>query len=310
MRFRVRAITPEQISSRTEASMTFVIRRPFWERPWFVALTLALGIASGFAAYRLRKAHRLAIDRIRSRIAADLHDDIGATLTQIVLLSEKILKAVATQESGLRDYSSRMVTISRGLVDSLSDFVWSIDAGKDGLSDLSLRMRSYAREMLEDAGLILRFDPPDRNDTRKLKSAVRRQLYLIFKEAIQNAVRHARAAEVHITLTSRPKQISLKIADDGIGFSAKEARGLGNGLENMALRTSDIGGTLQIGSERSKGTAVQVEIPFPFEQRFSRVQRNAQFDSAAQSQPAKKAKAAAASPVRGNVGTEDNWPAE
>jgi signal transduction histidine kinase len=239
-----------------------------WQRPWVVILALALAGGLGVAAYRLRKARGRAADRVRSRIAADLHDDVGAILTQLVLLSEKIQRAALTQGPELQHDSARMAVIARGLADSLSDFVWSVDARNDGLPDLLLRMRSLAGEMHEDAGLMLQFDAPIGNETCKLKPAVRRHLYLIFKEAIRNVACHAGATQVRVALEAGSDEIRLTIADDGIGFAVEKASGIGNGLENMAERTSDMGGVFLIESEKGKGTVVRVEVPSPFSRRF------------------------------------------
>jgi len=159
-------LDPERISPRTEAAKASATGRPFWKRLCLLAVA-AMGIGVGVAACRFQLRRRGTIDRIRSTIAADLHDEVGPALTQIVLLSRKIRDA-ATENAELRKHSSRLTTISRSLVDSLSDFVWSIDAAEDRLSDLSLRIKSYAQEMLEDAGLRLRFSGPEPTDARKL----------------------------------------------------------------------------------------------------------------------------------------------
>jgi len=269
-RFNARSSRAEHTISSRETIIAVEVRQHPWQRALIVALGLALTVSTDVAAFSLRKARRLPVDRIRSGIAADLHDDVGATLTQLVLLSEKIRKAAVIQDLALSGDASRMAAISRGLVDSLSDFVWAIDSGSDNLSDLSVRVRSYAAEMLEDGGLMLRFHGPEPTDVRRLRPTVRTHLYLIFKEALQNSVRHAHASAVSVSLEAGHKHITLIVTDDGIGFRTDRARGSGNGLQHMEARASAVGGTLHVKSGQGAGTTVRAEIPLAFERRFTK----------------------------------------
>lgn len=245
---------------------------------WLLAV-FAAGLGCGL--YGLGLAHRLAMERIRRCLAADLHDDVGAGLTQLVLLAERMQQEIGKDESLLRDHSSRMAAVSRGLVDSLGDLVWSIDSKNDTVSELSLRMRSYAGNLLEDAGLTLHFEGPEAGERRRLKSEVRRQLYLIFKEVLRNAVRHARAGSVHVALETGFRFIRLRIADDGMGFLPEATSNHGNGLQNIRLRAREAGGTLRLASQEGRGTVVTVEVPLAFEGRFQRIRGSGRFGARA-----------------------------
>src|SRR5262249_46797143 len=216
-RFLVRAVDPGGLTSAEPASVDFRIFAPFWQRWWF--LTVA-GVAVGLAftwLYRYRVAHLLELERVRTHIATDLHDDIGSSLSQIAVLSEVVRRQVDGTAAASAPLST-IATTSRELVDSMSDIVWAINPNRDNLSDLSHRMRRFASDLFTSNNIEFGFDAREPERPMKLDADVRRQLFLIFKESVHNIVRHSGCANVEITLRIENHAIVLVMKDDGKGF--------------------------------------------------------------------------------------------
>lgn len=258
--FLVRALNSDGTASTKPASLTFRILRPLWQRWWFIGL-VALACASGvFMAYRYRVTRLLQMVNMRTRIASDLHDDIGANLTRISLLSE-----VAKQNLGAANGSddSPLMSISRiarESVGSMSDIVWAIDPDRDSLLDLTRRMRRHADEVFTLRDIELNFRAPDAKESLRLGVDVRRNLLLIFKEAVNNAARHSQCTRVNIDLLLQPSKLLLEIIDNGAGFD-QSIEGEGHGLRSMKRRAAALGGTLVIDSRSGIQTIIRVSVP-------------------------------------------------
>ena len=145
-RFAVRAVNSDGDASLAPATVEFQVIAALWRRAWFQAMLLAVAIAGALATYRVRAARLLEIERVRTRIATDLHDDMGSSLSQIAILSEVAHRRAAGSKSG--EPMERIGTFSRELLDSISDIVWAIQPHKDHLSDLKQRMRRFAADLL------------------------------------------------------------------------------------------------------------------------------------------------------------------
>ena len=243
------------------ASVSFTVVPPVWQRGWFLALTAALLGFGLLGAHVLRGRRRAELRRIRASIMRDLHDDIGAGLSQIAILSE-----VAREKAeGNGDLLPRIAGVSRELVDSMADIVWAIDPAKDHLSDLTLRMRRVAGDLLTPRQIELSFTGPGASQDRALASEPRRQLYLVFKEGLSNAVRHSGCRNVDIEFRIDEAGLILRISDDGTGFDPVSASG-GHGLHSMRDRARELGGTLEISSGAESGhagTALTLRAPLP-----------------------------------------------
>lgn len=260
-RFVVRAVNSQGDTSLAPASVRFDILPPFWRTWWFVCLVAAATLATAIAAHRRRVASLLAVANLRTRIATDLHDDIGASLTQIAILSEvaQRMDGLGTQAAApLRQISE----ISRELVDSMSDIVWAINPDNDQLSNLAYRMRRFAGDVLTSRGIELRFRSEIGGDALRIGVDTRRQLYLVFKEAIHNAVRHSGASLVSVDFSHDDHHVALTVTDNGKGFAA----GLtydGRGLPNLRKRAAVLKGDLRITSSAGGGTSIEMHAPLP-----------------------------------------------
>jgi ligand-binding sensor domain-containing protein/signal transduction histidine kinase len=263
-RFEVRAVTADGASSVVPAAVGFTVLAPFWRRWWFLGLVAAAVAAGAWTAFRYRLRHLLEIVRVRTRIAADLHDDIGSSLTRIAILSEVARRKVGEGEAST--LLGEIAETTRTLVDSMSDAVWSIDSKKDDLRNVVVRMRTFATDVLDGKGIAWTFDAPAEPGAR-LAPEIRRELFLVFKEAVTNVARHSGARTATLKLQLDADRVVLEIADDGRGFEAKPAHDLdsslqrGRGLLNMQVRAKRIGGDLTVTSASERGARLVLVLP-------------------------------------------------
>ncbi len=260
--FEVRAKTADGIYSQQFALVSFRIAAPIWQKWWFIAALLALTALVFYWFYRFRLSRLLEVANMRTRIATDLHDDIGANLTKIAILSE-----VAQQQLGHKfgtdslngkdNLLGSVADTSRESVSSMGDIVWAINPKKDSLIDLSRRMRQYAKEILERRDIDLDFDAPTTD--LKLDANIRRNIYLIFKESVNNIVRHSNATAVIINLRFSDNELILKISDDGNGFDTTLEYDT-NGLLSIKKRAKDCGGQLEVDSIKGTGTNIVLRL--------------------------------------------------
>jgi signal transduction histidine kinase/ligand-binding sensor domain-containing protein len=282
-RFLVRAVNANGQASDKPAIVNFRILAPVWLRWWFITLSVLLMGAVFFSLYRYRMARlrevnaalteakraeerlrksreeRLVeLEQVRKRIATDLHDDIGSSLTRISLLSE-----VAQRQGAERPVDGPLPVIaglSRELVDSMSDIVWAINPEKDSLGDLTQRMRHFAGDVYNARGIDFRFRFPDSRHDVRVGANVRRELFLIFKEAVNNTVRHSGCTEAGIEFRIDSEGLFLRLKDNGCGFDAQN-KSNGHGLMSMRARTEGLGGKLEIVSHQGAGTTLTFVIP-------------------------------------------------
>jgi two-component sensor histidine kinase len=265
--FRVRAVDiagasrtmgSDHLLPTRAAAVHFIILSPIWRRWWFRLPALLIIIGITHALYRYRVAHLLALERLRSRIATDLHDDIGSTVTQIAILSE-----VAGRHAGTEVQSeplSDIANLSRELVDSMSEIVWAIDPEQDSLENLAHRMRRFGSDLFSAKGVLVKFGLATGEPNIAIGADVRRQIFLIFKEALHNTVRHSGCTKVEVDFRLERGFIDLRIQDNGKGFDARQAK-RGHGLGSMEQRATQLDGRIQIDSAPGCGTTIQLQVP-------------------------------------------------
>jgi signal transduction histidine kinase len=257
-RFQVRAVTSATLAGVTPAAMDLVILAPVWQRWWFragivVGLTLLV-----LVGHRYQVARLLETERVRTRIASDLHDDIGSSLSQIAILSE-VARTSAGDDPRVAAPLGRIATLSRESVDAMGDIVWAIDPHRDTPTHLAQRMRRLANDLLSARGIEVRFEISDARHPR-LGADVRREVFLIFKEALHNITRHAQATRVEIVLSIAQHRLELVVQDDGCGFDSARARD-GQGLRSMVRRAQGLGGTLAVTSADGRGARLGLSVP-------------------------------------------------
>ncbi|GAB3574900.1 hypothetical protein GCM10027345_09460 [Hymenobacter daeguensis] len=232
-------------------------------------LLLLLLLAGAALLWRYRQRQRLRETELRNRLAADLHDDVGSLLSQISLQSSLLQEGLA-DPAGQRRQLGQISEASRSAVRQLNDVVWSLDAHNDHLPDLLDRIRDYAFDVLGAAGLGVEFDFPAELPAQRLPVLLRRNLYLIFKESLHNAVKHATGATlVLVRVRLEPgstTHISLEIKDNGQNAAPREPAGhtrrSGHGLRNIQLRAQALHGAATSGAD-GQGFRVCVVVPLP-----------------------------------------------
>jgi ligand-binding sensor domain-containing protein/two-component sensor histidine kinase len=259
-RFVARAINRDGLVSKTPATFAFTILSPIWRRWWFLLLAaLALG-GMIYAVYLYRLQQAVKLERVRMRIAHDLHDDIGSSLSQVSILSEVVRQRVNAEDEAVSKPLSLISRISTEAVDSMSDIVWAINPQKDRLRDLTRRMRQFAGEVFTARDIAFRFEAPESRADVKLEPDTRRQIFLIFKEAVNNVARHSQCAHADIHFFVDGGGLVLQVRDNGKGFLLAED-GDGNGLISMRKRAESLQANLEIHSEKDSGTTVTLRVP-------------------------------------------------
>ena len=258
-RFMVQAVTADGIISPSPATISFTIMPPFWQRWWFVILALTLTGLVAAAIIRNRVTRLIELERVRTRIAADLHDDIGSALSRIAILSE-VTRRQGNVEPAVGEPLGVIAGASRDLVDSMSDIVWAINPNKDHLRDLIQRMRRFASDLFTARQIEFSFDAPGEEQALKIGADLRRQVFLIFKEAVNNIARHSGCTRAQIEMQIENRWLTVKVTDNGPGFDSSRV-GNGQGLISMQARANELGGKLEISSNNETGTTVLLKVP-------------------------------------------------
>ena len=252
-RFEVRAYGD---AGAEPAWVAFVVQPPVWRRAWFLAALAGTLALLAYRFHRLRVRRLIELERVRTRIATDLHDDIGSNLSQIAIWSEV---AARDSSASVRETLTGIAAACRETVDSMGDIVWAISPGHDRLGDLVHRMRRFASDVFTARDVRIRFEA-SLPDELTLGADLRRQVLLVFKEAVNNAVRHSacRGAEASVAVSGGTLRVVLR--DDGRGFDPGRT-GEGHGLANMRTRAAAIGGSLAVTSAPGHGTTVELMVP-------------------------------------------------
>jgi signal transduction histidine kinase/sugar lactone lactonase YvrE len=258
-RFLVRAVSSSGATSEP-ATVAFEVLPHVWRRGWFLALCAA---AIGFAVhrvYRIRLRHALLIERVRTRIATDLHDELGANLSRIAILAE-VANRRAAADQPLAQEVDDIGRSARELVDVAADIVWSTDPRRDDLGSVIVRLRRFAGDVLEGRGMTWSLEAPPDPARIKLGPDQRRHLHLIVKEAIHNAAKHSEARHVAISIARTEGGLDVRVSDDGNGMSSSASRSRdGNGLANMRARAAEAGGTLAVDTGVGRGTTIALRL--------------------------------------------------
>jgi ligand-binding sensor domain-containing protein/signal transduction histidine kinase len=270
-RFQVLACNEDGVWNNTGASLAVTVLPPFWQTGWFIATTaacLVLMIAGSVyyvATQRLQRElaglrQQEALEHERARIARDLHDQLGANLTQVALLGEMAETDKDLPEE-VEEHARQISQTARETTRALDEIVWTVNPSNDTLDGLINYVCKYAQEYLALAGLRYRLEVPPQLPNTPISPELRHNVFLAAKEAVNNVVKHAHASSAWLRLTLDSSQFVLEIEDDGSGMSAADADKGRNGLRNMRKRMEDIGGAFTISPRAEGGTRVQLTAP-------------------------------------------------
>lgn len=253
----------EDIDGNRSAHITTLaiyIQPPFWRTYWFISLLVLLGAAIIYFVHSVRVKRLLALEKLRNNVARDLHDDMGSTLSTINILSSMAKSKVADDPVKTTEYLGKISDNSQRMMEAMDDIVWSIKPSNDSMQKITARMREFATNVLEAKDIELGF----RIDAAVLETSLpmecRRDFFLVFKEAVNNAAKYSKGKQVAIHLTLHNKRLLLLVEDDGIGFTVAPGE-TGNGLGNMQKRAEAMQGRLQIISKPGVGTRITLNIP-------------------------------------------------
>lgn len=269
-RLFVRYTDPFQNQGEPVLLLTLTVKPAFWQTWWFLLLLGVSIVVITVLVVRkvqgIRYANRIkaleqehAIEKERLRISKDMHDEVGASLTRISILSE-IARSQQQEPEKSQKVIQQISEIAGNVVDELSEIIWAMNPKNDSLDNFAAYIRRYASTYLEPTAAVVKFHFPEDVPALHMPAELRRNLFLIIKEALHNIVKHAKAGHVVITLQINKKHLNMILKDDGDGFSEELLTGTGNGLINMRRRMEECGGTFRIVSGKEKGTEIDFSV--------------------------------------------------
>jgi signal transduction histidine kinase len=255
--FKIRVVSDnEKITA--EKSLKIVIAAPFWQTWWFRLLCVLAIVSLAYAFYRYRINQLMKMQAVRNRISTDLHDEIGATLSGIGILST-IAKQQIDQQHPAFSLLGRITDDAQTVGNSIDDIVWSINPKNDELGNIVARMSRHAAELLDAKSIDYQIVTPDKMEDVKMSMEQRREVFLIFKEAVNNLIKYARCKKALIEIKVENKNFHLLISDDGLGFDTSKISNR-NGITNMKNRAEKLKGALRVDSKIGEGTTVSLDF--------------------------------------------------
>ena len=246
----------------------FTIAPPFWKRWWFILIATLFSAALITYVVQLFYRRRLqqqmmamekqqAIEKERTRIATDMHDDFGANLSRIKFISEK-MQLLNPQDENLKTDLFKISAYSDEMAEKMNEIVWALNQRYDSLEDLISFSRAYAADYLQDKNIELKFHSII-NTNKKIQGEVRRNIFMVIKEALHNVIKHAGAKTVTIEFREQQNKLEVCLRDDGKGIDMDNIRPFANGLENMKKRMESVGG--QTAIFKDNGTVIIMQVP-------------------------------------------------
>ena len=253
--FLVKGTNEDGVWNETPASITIIINPPFWNTWWFITLVLLSVVFFIYYFGTIRVKTQLEIEKLKLKIASDLHDNIGAGLTEISILSEVAERSEGHSSSIVKKDLQKISETARQLVDSMSDIVWVVNPQRDSLHDLIVKLKDSYNEFFSSIGISFQVNNIEKSDDIKLPMEYKQNLLLMFKEAINNAIKHSGCKKIVLEAFYKNDIIEIILKDDGKGFDLNTVN-FGNGIKNMENRAMKIKGKLKWNSESHNGTVV------------------------------------------------------
>lgn len=258
-RFKIYCENIEGMRSKNTTQLFINISPPVWRTWWFMSSIMFAVALLIYALHDARVKRLMAVETLRNRVARDLHDDMGSTLSTINILTTMAINKMYADTTKVSEYLGKISEYSQKMMDVMDDIVWSIKPSNDSMAKITARMREFATNILEAKDIPFDFKVEEDLHDVKLNMEARRDLFLVFKEAVNNAAKYSQASKVLMEVTMDNKKLTLLVKDNGIGFNVAEADG--NGLGNMQKRADNLRGTVTLQTKKGEGTAVRLVIP-------------------------------------------------
>ncbi len=242
----IKTSNDDNIWGKEVAALNLIVKPPFWMTWWFLLLVISSIILLAFLIHKYRVERLLEMERLRIKIASDLHDEIGPLLTQISLTADSInydsdIKKIKKRSSSIRNRSREMIAL-------LSDVIWSIDARKDKFENLLDRMQDFTNSLADENEIKFVINKNISEMNKILKVDFRQNIFLIFKETINNSVKHSGCTQIIIDINYQNKEFTMKIMDNGKGMNINEVY-KGNGIKNIKMRAKNINANIEFISK-------------------------------------------------------------
>lgn len=277
--FRVKATNGDGVWGEHEAAIRLVIAPPYWRTAWFYLASLGamLLAAYSFLQYRVRaqvkkslELERLRLferEKVREQIARDYHDEMGHKITKVALFTELIARNVNGIAAELKEHLGKVVEASQSLALDARDFIWALNPEKDSLYETCLHLQEFGNALFEETAVNFQMHGLSEDLLHcKLNMEWKRHLTLLFKEALNNTLKHAQCQNAALEVGAQNGRLHMALHDDGVGIfsrNGRERNGNGAGLENMKRRAQFLGGELEINSPEGKGTLIQFSGELP-----------------------------------------------
>jgi len=271
--FRVSACNEDGVWNEAGATLAIIIEPPIWRTWWFLTassvalLGAVVGLVRYFSVQKLARQlavmrQQEALEKERARIARDIHDQLGASLTQVALLGELVEADKAFPEE-IEAHAKQICQTARDTTRTLDEIVWTVNPSNDSLEGLANYICKYAQDYFGVAGVRYRLEVPPALPSASIPPEVRHNIFLAAKEAITNVVRHAHATSAWVRLKHDPDRFTFEIADDGRGLGGMDPQRAAtrNGLRNMRKRMEDVGGQFEMGPAPEGGLQVRLTVP-------------------------------------------------
>ncbi len=260
--FRVTGCNNDGVWNETGASATITVLPRFWQTVWFRLLMAVVVGGVVWLTYRVRMSRLRGLEALRMRIAANLHDDVGARLTKVAMITEHVNHQIAPgqiMKPGIEAIARATGDVTR----AMDEVVWTINPKNDTLENLANYMFHYSQEYFQNTSIRCLLDFPPALPEKEIPTEARHNLFMALKEALNNVLKHSQASEARIRFEAGEKELRIQIEDNGRGFDLKQAQKSGDGLSNMRRRARSVKGRVEWKTARGKGTVVCIEAPWP-----------------------------------------------
>ncbi|PIW99674.1 MAG: hypothetical protein COZ80_04145, partial [Ignavibacteria bacterium CG_4_8_14_3_um_filter_37_9] len=269
--FKIVAVTPEGTESKNAALINFTIHPYFWQTFWFQALSavVILGLTTIYLLFYFKRKYKrkvkiieaeAALERERMRISKDMHDELGASLTKISLMSDLAKRNLEDPGQLKKDLNS-ISEASRNVASSMDEIVWAVNPKNDSLEKTIFYFIHYIEDYLSSTEIEFAVAIPDTIPSRYLNAELRHNLFLVLKEAVNNIVKHSGADMVKLSISLENSSFILSLEDNGIGIDLSSVDQFSNGLKNMSKRIEDFEGSMEILNSSPRGAKITLKLP-------------------------------------------------